>query len=69
MALTMAESMGRLRQKGAANISRLGYYAQPADEPFSQDNRRHPRRLGRRPPQPAAQPQAEHPFTEDRKDR
>ncbi|MDP2737242.1 MAG: aspartate/glutamate racemase family protein [Pseudorhodobacter sp.] len=34
MALTMAECMGRLRRKGAAQISRLGYYAQPADNHF-----------------------------------
>jgi allantoin racemase len=34
MALTMAESMGRLRQKGAAGLSRLGYYAQPAGDHF-----------------------------------
>lgn len=29
MALTMAEGMARLYRKGAAKISRLGYYAQP----------------------------------------
>jgi len=34
MALTMAESMARLRQKGAAQISRLGYYGQPPDAHF-----------------------------------
>lgn len=34
MALTMAESVGRLRQKGAAGISRLGFYGQPKDDHF-----------------------------------
>lgn len=34
MALTMAESMGRLHQKGAAGLSRLGYYGQPTDDHF-----------------------------------
>ena len=34
MALTMAGSMGRLHQKGAAKISRLGYYGQPGDNHF-----------------------------------
>ena len=34
MALTMAEGVGRLRQKGAYRISRLAYYAQPPDQHF-----------------------------------
>ena len=34
MALTMAEAVGRLRQKGAYQISRLAYYAQPPDQHF-----------------------------------
>ncbi len=34
MALTMAASMGRLHCRGAARISRLGFYAQPGDDHF-----------------------------------
>jgi Asp/Glu/hydantoin racemase len=34
MALTMAEAVGRLKQKGAYQISRLAYYAQPQDAHF-----------------------------------
>jgi Asp/Glu/hydantoin racemase len=34
MALTMAESMAHLRQKGAYSISRLGYYMRPHDDHF-----------------------------------
>ncbi len=34
MALTMAEAVGRLKQKGGYQISRLGYYAQPHDDHF-----------------------------------
>jgi len=34
MALTMAEALGRLRQKGAYQISRLAYYAKPHDAHF-----------------------------------
>ncbi len=34
MALTMAEAVGRLKQKGAYQISRLAYYAQPHDVHF-----------------------------------
>jgi Asp/Glu/hydantoin racemase len=34
MALTMAEAVGRLRQKGACQVSRLGYYGRPTDPHF-----------------------------------
>ena len=39
MALTMAEAVGKLRQKGAYQISRLAYYAQPHDSHFSEVSR------------------------------
>ncbi|MGE0211295.1 MAG: aspartate/glutamate racemase family protein [Parvibaculaceae bacterium] len=34
MALSMAEALAHLHRKGAYQISRLGYYAQPADDHF-----------------------------------
>lgn len=36
MALTMAEATARLHRKGAYGISRLAYYAKPADDHFRQ---------------------------------
>lgn len=40
MALTMAESLAHLRQKGAYGISRLGYYMKPHDDHFGEVSRR-----------------------------